>query len=143
MNAAFIIDNTCRQYLVCESLEQANSLIPQLFSEIEDPSLVSVIDAADTGCLGIGFVKASDNNWYHGGHPRVVGWSAIRESRNLFLASSDWTQLPDSPLSTEQKTQWATYRQTLRDITDSFANPWDAIFPEDPNGNNAITFNSI
>lgn len=33
------------------------------------------------------------------------------------LKDSDWTQLPDSPLSSEKKTEWATYRQAWRDIT--------------------------
>ena len=32
------------------------------------------------------------------------------------LGSSDWTQSADSPLSTEKKAEWATYRQTLRDL---------------------------
>jgi len=34
----------------------------------------------------------------------------------LLLSSSDWTQVPDSPLTTEQKAAWATYRQALRDL---------------------------
>ena len=37
--------------------------------------------------------------------------------RNKLLADSDWTQLPDVPLTDEQKTAWQTYRQALRDIT--------------------------
>lgn len=37
--------------------------------------------------------------------------------RNKRLADSDWTQLPDVPLTDEQKTAWQTYRQELRDIT--------------------------
>jgi hypothetical protein len=143
MNAAYIIDNVCKQYLVCENLEQATSFIPTLFAEIEDENLVSVIDAADSGCLGIGYVKASDDIWYHGGHPRIIGWRAIRGRRDTLLSLSDWTQLSDSPLSEEEKTEWATYRQILRDVTTSFTNPWDATLPEDPTGNNAIIFNNI
>ena len=33
------------------------------------------------------------------------------------LKGSDWTQMPDSPLSDSKKAEWATYRQELRDIT--------------------------
>ena len=44
-------------------------------------------------------------------------WSVIKEQRSRLLSSSDWTQLPDSPLSLEKKTEWAVYRQALRDIT--------------------------
>lgn len=41
----------------------------------------------------------------------------VRIIRNELLARSDWTQLPDSPLSDTKKTEWQAYRQSLRDIT--------------------------
>jgi len=50
----------------------------------------------------------------------------FREQRDLLLQQSDWTQSNDSPLSAEQKQEWATYRQALRDLpsnTTDFANP--------------------
>lgn len=37
--------------------------------------------------------------------------------RHSLLKASDWTQLPDSPLSSDKKTEYQTYRQALRDIT--------------------------
>lgn len=40
-----------------------------------------------------------------------------RGMRNKMLTECDWTQLPDTPLSTEKKAEWTTYRQALRDIT--------------------------
>ena len=40
----------------------------------------------------------------------------VRRKRDRLLAESDWTQMSDSPLSASKKTEWATYRQTLRDI---------------------------
>jgi len=53
--------------------------------------------------------------------------------RKLFsLQQSDWTQLPDVPLTDEQKAAWATYRQALRDfdIYDSNAEfPMPPVFP--------------
>lgn len=39
-----------------------------------------------------------------------------RLERNQMLDSSDWTQMPDSPLSASKKTEWSTYRQALRDL---------------------------
>ena len=39
-----------------------------------------------------------------------------REIRDELLKASDWTQMPDSPLSDTKKTEWATYRQKLRDM---------------------------
>jgi hypothetical protein len=43
-------------------------------------------------------------------------WTSIKNQRNYLLLLSDWTQLPDSPLSEEKKTEWTTYRQGLRDL---------------------------
>jgi hypothetical protein len=44
-------------------------------------------------------------------------WLRIRSIRNHKLTATDWTQLPDSPLSPEQRAAYAVYRQELRDIT--------------------------
>lgn len=35
----------------------------------------------------------------------------------MLLTNSDWTVMPDSPLSDSKQTEWKTYRQSLRDIT--------------------------
>ena len=45
--------------------------------------------------------------------------SVFRRRRSLRLEDSDWTQGNDSPLSNSKKTEWATYRQTLRDLPSS------------------------
>lgn len=37
-------------------------------------------------------------------------------TRLSLLIQSDWTQLPDVPLSLEKKQEWAVYRQILRDL---------------------------
>ena len=58
-------------------------------------------------------------------------WSAIRQQRNEKLVNSDWTQLPDAPLTNTQTTEWATYRQALRDITDQ-ADPFSITWPTKP-----------
>lgn len=42
-------------------------------------------------------------------------WPIVRSERDRRLQASDWTQLPDVPLSTKEA--WAIYRQALRDIT--------------------------
>jgi hypothetical protein len=57
----------------------------------------------------------------------------IRFNRNKLLADSDWTQLPDSPLSTSVKTEWATYRQALRDLTNNIDSNGEVTFPTEPN----------
>ena len=46
----------------------------------------------------------------------ILNWTKVALIRNFLLMDSDWTQLGDAPVTTEQKTQWQTYRQKLRDI---------------------------
>ena len=57
-----------------------------------------------------------------------------RTTRNKLLADTDWTQMNDSPLSNEDKTAWATYRQELRDLSDldAWPNLEDADWPTEP-----------
>lgn len=40
----------------------------------------------------------------------------VREVRDYILMSTDYTRLDDAPLTSQQKTDWATYRQALRDL---------------------------
>ena len=56
-------------------------------------------------------------------------FQTLRTIRAILLSASDWTQFPDSPLTNEKKSEWATYRQALRDIpaTYSDADSLDAI----------------
>lgn len=52
--------------------------------------------------------------------------------RNQLLLHSDWTQLPDVPLPVEKKTEWAVYRQLLRDITLQPDFPTNIVWPTKP-----------
>ena len=57
-------------------------------------------------------------------------WPLVRAERDRRLQASDWTQLPDVPLSTKEA--WAAYRQALRDVTeqpDPFNITWPATRP--------------
>ena len=47
-------------------------------------------------------------------------WVSVRSIRNEKLRNCDWTQLTDAPLSDTKKTEWQTYRQTLRDIPQTY-----------------------
>lgn len=53
----------------------------------------------------------------------------VREDRNQRLADCDWTQLPDAPVDAAA---WATYRQTLRDISGQAGFPWEVTWPTEP-----------
>lgn len=56
-----------------------------------------------------------------------------RQKRDQLLNESDWTQLSDVPLT--NKSEWATYRQQLRDITQQSGYPYDVIYPNPPQQN--------
>ena len=59
-------------------------------------------------------------------------WEEVRVQRNTLLTGSDWTQGNDSPLSTSKKTEWQTYRQALRDLPTSGADPDAITWPTKP-----------
>lgn len=68
---------------------------------------------------------------------KFVGESAerlefFRKRRDDKLTACDWTQLPDAPLTAEQKAAWAIYRQALRDVpATADANGW-VTWPKKP-----------
>ena len=56
----------------------------------------------------------------------------MRLKRDSLLLQSDWTQMPDSPLSDSKKAEWATYRQQLRDFPSTWTPADTAEFPDQP-----------
>ena len=46
----------------------------------------------------------------------------IRFQRDILIAKTDWTQLPDAPLTTAQKAQYKSYRTALRDLPQKYVN---------------------
>lgn len=72
---------------------------------------------------------AEEQAWADGADDRAT--AANRAKRNQLLADSDWTQMNDSPLNNEAKTDWATYRQSLRDLPTVEGWP-DVDFPATP-----------
>lgn len=58
-------------------------------------------------------------------------YAVLRENRDRLLSASDWTQMPDSPLTNEQKQAWAAYRQSLRDLP-ATVDINNIVYPEKP-----------
>lgn len=50
-------------------------------------------------------------------------WAYVRMERNRKLMLCDWTQLPDNPLTAEQRAEYVARRQWWRDVTDQ-PDPW-------------------
>jgi hypothetical protein len=57
-----------------------------------------------------------------------INW--IRMERTKKLEETDWTQLPDVPEATRLK--WSSYRQALRDITNTYTSMIDVVWPDKP-----------
>lgn len=60
---------------------------------------------------------------------KIPTWWEIRLKRNRLMAMSDYTQMVDYP---GDKEAWATYRQILRDVPQTYTNPADVIWPTAP-----------
>lgn len=58
-------------------------------------------------------------------------WGSVRTERDVRLQNSDWSQLPDVPLTEDQKIAWVEYRQALRDVTNQ-TDPFDIVWPVKP-----------
>ena len=59
-------------------------------------------------------------------------WSTIRGQRDSLLAQTDYTDLPNTPITTECRNNFISYRQALRDITTTQTDPYNIIWPTIP-----------
>jgi len=68
--------------------------------------------------------------------PKTYDYEAwMRQRRNILLTDCDWTVGADSPLSDSKKTEWQTYRQSLRDVpanNSSISSKQDVTWPSKP-----------
>tara|TARA_R100001460_G_scaffold19594_2_gene40729 strand:- start:352 stop:747 length:396 start_codon:yes stop_codon:yes gene_type:complete len=79
--------------------------------------------------------KWTGSEWQELPKPQELALPHIRTRRDYLLKQCDWTQANDSPLSDAKKTEWATYRQALRDLPDSYTDTDEAskvVWPEEP-----------
>ena len=56
----------------------------------------------------------------------------LRAERNAKLAETDWVVTMHKELGTNIPAAWKTYRQALRDITDTYTSLDDVTWPEKP-----------
>jgi hypothetical protein len=95
-------------------------------------NLQSLIAALPQGTQHTLVDEADADAWWKANQSADELATAARDKRAVLLAESDWTQLPDSPLSGDARTAWATYRQALRDITDQQGFPGNIDWPVPP-----------
>lgn len=61
-----------------------------------------------------------------------IKWKTLRTERDDLIAKTDWTQMPDVPLDEAKQAEFATYRQTLRDIPQTYDDPDAVVWPDKP-----------
>ena len=58
--------------------------------------------------------------------------SLVRGQRNGQLRGSDWTQIGDAALGDHTAEEWATYRQSLRDVPQTYSRVSEVVWPTPP-----------
>jgi len=61
-----------------------------------------------------------------------VAPDVLRAIRDTLMDATDWTQAIDAPLSPERRTAWATYRQALRDLPQTYSGDGPIPWPTSP-----------
>ena len=76
--------------------------------------------------------SAADNEAAYRAKVDAEAGASVRATRDQKLTASDWTQMADSPLASDKKTDWATYRQSLRDLPTASGFPHTMTCPTEP-----------
>lgn len=58
--------------------------------------------------------------------------NALRKQRDRIIAETDWIITMHKEKGTDIPTEWKTYRQALRDITETYSSLDDVVWPEKP-----------
>lgn len=121
MNFALVDSDSKVANIIVADQEFANSIAPDW---------LAVVDVAGFPNAKIG--DSWDGSQFTPEPPNYeLQWKNVRAMRDQKLQESDWTQLPDVPLTSEQRAEWVTYRQALRDVTDQ-ADPFSITWPIAP-----------
>ena len=56
----------------------------------------------------------------------------LRDARSMFLRDTDWIVTKSLESDIAISTEWVTYRQALRDITDTYTSLEDVVWPTKP-----------
>ena len=125
-NTSFNANGPSDEFLTANNAKKVNafkahdSLTQKLVScsAYDDGAFVSVVQVADMSAEEIQAAKDS-------------AMSQLRATRNQLLKECDWTQIADCTIP--KKTEWATYRQTLRDFPSTVSDARSTItWPHNP-----------
>ena len=76
--------------------------------------------------------SAADNEAAYRASIDAQAGASVRAERDRKLTASDWTQMPDSALTSDKKTEWAAYRTSLRDLPSASGFPHTIAWPTEP-----------
>ena len=124
-------------------------IFAQTFGKITYPDFISLNIGSNPIDITKNFIQNNqitplpdkpDNNNYWEFDYQNKTWSGnfgmaslqVLAKRLPLLQQSDWTQIPNCPLTLERQQTWSTYRQALRDITTQSGYPFDVIWPTPP-----------
>jgi hypothetical protein len=125
-NTSFNANGPSDEFLTANNAKKVNafkahdSLTQKLVScsAYDDGEFVSIVQVADLSAEEIQAAKDS-------------AMSQLRATRNQLLKECDWTQIADCTIP--KKTEWATYRQTLRDFPSTVSDARSTItWPHNP-----------
>ena len=79
-------------------------------------------DVVSTGTCHKNHPRLNWSNVHIGKVEQTVNYNIedLRRERNQLLKDTDWTQIPDAPLSDEMKNRYKQYRQALRDLPQNY-----------------------
>ena len=103
-----------------------NEMFTKVTGKTDDDMAIESSNPADFGCTWAE-VKAKFDELV-----AAEPLKELRQQRNQMLTECDWTRMDDNGLTDEQKTEWATYRQALRDITDTYTSLDVVVWPTKP-----------
>lgn len=103
------------------TIEQVEALLAAQFPPIPEPAPFPGDDTAT-------WVYWTDMDTAERGVPDEWVWERLRNKRNALLSACDFRMVSDAPWDTAA---WATYRQALRDMTDTL-DPRKAVWPAEP-----------
>ena len=75
---------------------------------------------------------AADNEAAYKARIDATAATSVRATRDQKLTDTDWTQMADSPLTSDKKTEWAAYRTSLRDLPSASGFPHTMTWPTEP-----------
>ena len=58
-------------------------------------------------------------------------WTQVRSQRDSLLKDTDWLSIRAADTATPMPTEWSTYRQALRDVTEQ-SDPFNIVWPTKP-----------